>query len=72
MMISTLNLALRGGLLGYLMICPGVLFAVSDVSLFLHKFGGARLQKWLPVFSYTVMLPYYAAQALFALSVLYL
>ena len=72
MMLSTLNLALRGGALGRLMLFPGILFAVSDTSLFLGKFGKEKLERVRPVFAYTVMLPYYAAQALFAMAIVYL
>ncbi|MDR0531177.1 MAG: lysoplasmalogenase [Oscillospiraceae bacterium] len=68
MMLSTLNLALRGGALGRLMWCPGVLFAISDTTLFLSSFGKQKRR----AHAYLVMLPYYAAQTLFALSVMYL
>jgi len=69
MMLATLNLAAQGGELGRWMWYPGVLFTISDASLFLHKFGQGPLQKLRPVFSYTVMVPYYAAQGIFALAV---
>ena len=69
MMLATFNLAMRGGALGRWMWYPGVLFTISDASLFLNKFGQGPLKKCKLVFSYTVMLPYYAAQGIFALSV---
>jgi len=69
MMLATLSLAAQGGALGRWMWYPGVLFTVSDASLFLNKFGRGPLEKLRPVFSYTVMIPYYAAQGIFALTV---
>jgi len=69
MMLATFNLAAQGGKLGPWMWFPGVLFTVSDASLFLNRFGRGPLEKLRPVFSYTVMLPYYAAQGIFALTV---
>ena len=74
MMLATFSLAAtRGGeLLGKWMWFPGVLFTVSDASLFLNKFGRGPLEKLRPVFSYTVMVPYYAAQGIFALAVAWL
>ena len=72
MLLSTLNLAVRGGPLGRLMIFPGILFTISDASLFIGDFGNERVKRHAPVFSYLVSVPYYAAQALFALSVVYL
>jgi len=72
MMLATFNLAAQGGQLGHWMLFPGVLFTVSDASLFMGRFGQGPLQKLKPVFSYTAMLPYYAAQGIFALSVAWL
>jgi len=72
MMMATLNLALQGGPLGQLMLLPGVLFAVSDSSLILNAFGKDKVARIAPVLSYTVSIPYFGAQALFALSVTYL
>ena len=69
MMLATFNLAAQGGALGRLMWYPGVLFTISDGSLFLNRFGRGPLEKLRPVFSYTVMVPYYAAQGIFALAV---
>ncbi|MCL1951330.1 MAG: lysoplasmalogenase [Oscillospiraceae bacterium] len=69
MMLATFNLAAQGGELGRWMWFPGVLFTVSDASLFLHRFGRGPLEKLRPAFSYAVMLPYYAAQGIFALTV---
>jgi len=72
MMTLTLNIALQGGELGRLMALPGVLFAVSDSSLFLGAYGKERVKRWAPLLSYAVSIPYFTAQALFALSVGYL
>jgi len=72
MMLATFNLAAQGGQLGRWMWFPGVLFTVSDASLFLERFGRGPLRKLKPAFSYTVMLPYYAAQGIFALAVAWL
>jgi len=72
MMILTLNIALPGGPLGRLMALPGVLFAVSDSSLFLGAYGKERVRRYAPLLSYAVSVPYFTAQALFALSVTYL
>jgi len=72
MMLATFNLAAQGGWLGRMMWFPGVLFTVSDASLFMERFGRGPLKKLKPVFSYTVMLPYYAAQGIFALAVAWL
>ena len=72
MMLSTLNVALLGGALGRLMLLPGILFTISDTSLFLQKFGKEKLGRALPALAYSVMLPYYGAQCLFAMSVAYL
>jgi len=72
MMLATFNLAAQGGQLGRWMWYPGVLFTVSDASLFLGKFGQGPLKKLEPAFSYTVMVPYYAAQGIFALAVAWL
>ena len=69
MMLATFNLATQGGELGRWMWYPGILFTISDGSLFLRTFGQGSLKKMKPVFAYTVMLPYYAAQGIFALTV---
>ena len=69
MMLATFNLAAQGGELGRWMWYPGVLFTISDASLFLNKYGRGPLEKLRPAFSYTVMVPYYAAQGIFALAV---
>jgi len=57
--------------IGLLMWLSGILFAVSDTSLFLRGFGKEKLARFVPVFEFTVMLPYFAAQAIFALAVAY-
>ena len=72
MMLATFNLAAQGGQLGRWMWTPGVLFTVSDASLFMERFGLGPLKKLKPAFSYTVMVPYYAAQGIFALAVAWL
>ena len=72
MMLATLSLAVQGGELGRWMWYPGILFTISDSSLFMRTFGQGPLKKLKPVFAYTVMLPYYAAQGLFALTVAWL
>jgi len=72
MMISTFNIALQGGELGRLMILPGLLFTISDSSLFLNKYGAGKLGRVSTLVFYTVPIPYFAAQALFALSIVYL
>jgi len=72
MMLATLNLAAQGGQLGRWMWYPGVLFTVSDSCLLMERFGQGPLKKLRPAFSYTVMLPYYAAQGIFALAVAWL
>ncbi len=72
MMLATFNLAAQGGQLGHWMWYPGVLFTISDASLFLNSFGKGKLRELRPVFAFTVMLPYFAAQAIFALTVLWL
>jgi len=69
MMLATLSLATQGGELGRWMWYPGILFTISDSSLFMRTFGQGPLKKLKPVFAYTVMLPYYAAQGIFALTV---
>ena len=72
MMVFTFNVALQGGPLGRLMILPGLFFTISDTSLFLNKFGAEKLGRFVPVFTYTVPIFYFSAQALFALSLRYL
>lgn len=72
MMLATFNVAMQGGVLGRWMWFPGVLFTISDTSLFVNHFGGEALNKYKPLLSYTVMLPYYAAQSIFALTVMWL
>jgi uncharacterized membrane protein YhhN len=72
MMLATFSLAAQGGQLGRWMWYPGVLFTVSDASLFLGRFGQGPLKKMRHAFSYTVMVPYYAAQGIFALAVAWL
>jgi len=69
MMLATFNLAAQGGELGRWMWYPGILFTISDGSLFLKSYGQGPLEKMKPAFAYTVMLPYYAAQGIFALTV---
>ncbi|MDR1733773.1 MAG: lysoplasmalogenase [Oscillospiraceae bacterium] len=72
MVMGTLNLARQGGTLGQLMIAPGILFAISDTSLFLGKFGTERIRRLKPLLSFMIMLTYYSAQCLFAISIRYI
>ena len=72
MMLATFNLAAQGGRLGHWMLFPGVLFTISDASLFMSKFGEGPLKRLTRLFSYTSMLSYYAAQGIFALAVAWL
>ena len=72
MMLATFSLATRGGELGRWMWYPGILFTISDGSLFLKTYGHGPLKKLRPAFAYTVMLPYYTAQGIFALTVAWL
>lgn len=72
MMMLTLNLALQGGPLGRLMILPGILFAISDSCLFIGKYGIQKFPRLQPLLCYMVAIPYFSAQALFALTVSYL
>ncbi|MDR1928162.1 MAG: lysoplasmalogenase [Oscillospiraceae bacterium] len=69
MLLSTLNLALQGGTLGRWMIFPGIFFVISDLSLFLSKFGNQRITPLQNALSYMIMLPYFSAQAIFAVTV---
>lgn len=78
MLVASVNLALYfaqgpwGGLpMGILMWFPGIFFAVSDTSLFLRNYGSENVRRFVPVFEFSVMLPYFAAQAIFALAVAY-
>jgi uncharacterized membrane protein YhhN len=72
MLLSTFAVATQGGNIGKLMIFPGILFTISDTALFLNRFGSKRASKIEPALSFLIMLPYYAAQSLFAISVLYI
>jgi len=79
MMVAALNYALNmaDGPLGNLPIAllmwvPGILFAISDTSLFLRGFGAKKLDRFAVHFDFAVMLPYFSAQAIFALLVAYI
>jgi len=79
MMLASVNYAAhfaggpRAGLpIGLLLWFPGILFAVSDTSLFLRGYGGEPMRRCRPVLEFTVMLPYFSAQAIFALAVAYI
>ncbi|MCL2107646.1 MAG: lysoplasmalogenase [Oscillospiraceae bacterium] len=72
MVMATLNTAKQGGALGRLMWAPGILFAVSDSALFIDQFGGEKTKKLRHVYPYLIMLTYYSAQMLFAVSAMYL
>jgi len=52
---------------GAFALAAGVLFALSDTCLFLNNFGSDRVRAHGRGLTALVMLPYYAAQALFAL-----
>jgi len=79
MMVAALNYALNmvGGPLGNLPIAllmwvPGVLFAISDTSLFLRTFATEKIERFPVPLDFAVMLPYFSAQAIFALLVAYI
>jgi len=75
LMISTLGIAISqwGTPLGHIMLLPGLLFTMSDVSLLFDRFYGEKKRgEKLPIFYYLVAIPYFSAQALFALSISYL
>jgi len=72
MMMFTLNVAIEvGGPLGRLMILPGVLFAISDSCLFLGKNLREKYGRPFPSMHFACLIPYFGAQALFAVSVAY-
>ncbi len=78
MMMTTVNVARQGAALpqgeslARLMILPGILFAVSDITLFVGRYGNEKTRKGAPVFAHVIMLTYYSAQAMFALAVRYI
>jgi len=65
------GLPMEGTPLGILLWFSGILFAVSDTSLFLRNFGNESIQRRANGFEFAVMLPYFSAQAIFALAVAY-
>ncbi|MDR1805330.1 MAG: lysoplasmalogenase [Clostridium sp.] len=67
MVVAAANALLAGHSGGSLALCAGLLFALSDTSLFLYNFGSDRVRAHKRLLTASVMLPYYAAQALFAL-----
>jgi uncharacterized membrane protein YhhN len=70
---STLNLALAGRTAGYIALTAAVLFALSDGALLAFNFGSEKIRaKSDKLRVYFVMLPYFSAQFLFALSILYI
>ena len=79
MMVAAINYALHiaGGPLGdlpigLLMWVPGILFAISDTSLFLRTFGTEKIERFPVPLDFAVMLPYFSAQAIFALLAAYI
>jgi len=72
MMMFTINIAMLGGPLGRLMILPGVLFAISDSVLFLNKKIREKRGQSMPSLHFACLIPYFTAQALFAVSVAYM
>lgn len=75
LMITTLSIAIaqRGTALGRIMILPGIVFTFSDISLLFDRFyRNKKTGERNPAFFYMVAIPYFSAQALFALSVQYL
>ena len=79
MMAAALNYAMHmaGGPLSGLPISlliwlPGILFSFSDTSLFLRGFGSQKLGCFAAHLDFAVMLPYFSAQAIFALLTAYI
>jgi uncharacterized membrane protein YhhN len=73
MATSVVNLAVSGNGGGIFALIAGILFVLSDTALFIFNFGSERVKelrgKW---FVYCVFIPYYIAQGLFALCLVYL
>jgi len=65
------GLPMAGTPVGILLWFSGILFAVSDTSLFLRNFGNKNIQRRAQGLEFAVMLPYFSAQAIFALAVAY-
>jgi uncharacterized membrane protein YhhN len=70
MVVSGVSLLVAGHPAGFWALPAGLLFALSDTSLFLFNFGSDRVRAHGKGLTALVMLPYYAAQALFALALL--
>ncbi|MDR1410077.1 MAG: lysoplasmalogenase [Oscillospiraceae bacterium] len=67
MVMAAVNAFTAGHTAGAFALPAGILFALSDTSLFLYNFGSDRVRTHGKGLTVLVMLPYYAAQALFAL-----
>jgi len=72
MMMFTINIAILGGPLGRVLILPGVLFAISDSVLFLNKKIREKRGESVPALHFACLIPYFSAQALFAVAVAYM
>ncbi|MDR3345059.1 MAG: lysoplasmalogenase [Oscillospiraceae bacterium] len=68
MVMAAANAFAAGHAAGAFALPAGVLFAISDTALFLHNFGNDRVRAQGKTLTALVMLPYYAAQALFAMA----
>ncbi|MDR1905837.1 MAG: lysoplasmalogenase [Clostridiales bacterium] len=73
MATTTLNLVLKTTVSGYTAFAAALLFVLSDTALFFFNFGSDKIKSLHgKLFTYFVMVPYFAAQALFAVTILYL
>jgi uncharacterized membrane protein YhhN len=72
LIFAAAGLAAAGTALGYFVLPAAVLFALSDTSLFFYNFGNKPFAKSKTAVGYLILLPYYAAQALFAAAILFL
>lgn len=72
MLMSTVDLAVQGLPIGVLVLAAGILFALSDTALFLGDYGNETVKKARVPLMFIVLLCYYAAQMLFAASILYI
>jgi uncharacterized membrane protein YhhN len=68
MVMAAVNAFAAGCPAGVFAFPAGVLFALSDTSLFLYNFGNDSVRSRGKLLTALVMLPYYAAQALFAIA----
>jgi uncharacterized membrane protein YhhN len=72
LIFSASGLALNGLVLGYLALPAALLFVLSDTALFFYNFGHRPFAVSRTAVNYLILLPYYAAQALFAVAVFFL